>query len=353
MEYKSFICNTNKKYKVLVGDGLLSEVGALASETVGAGRALIVTDENVVKLYAAPLRESLLQAGYRVSSLSIPPGEASKAEENYFNILKLLTLKGFTRQDTIFALGGGVVGDLAGFAASTYMRGIHLVQLPTTLIAMADSSIGGKNGIDFCGNKNSLGTIYQPDLVITDPQLLETLPDAETASAMAEIVKYGFIDQSCGKLLAEKAGIRDLLSAAIQAKIRLVEADETDRGQRKLLNLGHSFGHCFEALSGYAIPHGQAVAMGLSLMSKISLAEGSFTAEADASLHGFLNKYNLPDYTFATALFSVESILEQLKRDKKSDGDGIDLIFPLDLGKSAIIHKSWYEVESLLRKVWK
>lgn len=246
----------------------LRQIGTALAEVQRGGKICIISDRNVASLYMDICRESLEEAGYGVWEYVLPPGEASKNGTNYLRILEYLAAVPFTRSDGIVALGGGMVGDLAGFVAATYMRGINVYQVPTTLLAAVDSSVGGKTAIDLPSGKNLAGAFHQPKLVLQDSRLLNTLPSDVYREGMAEVIKYGMIhDRKLFKRLENPTEVRNSLDEVIKTcvgiKKEYVEADEFDRGLRHKLNFGHTLGHAMEQAEGYRLSHGDAVAKGM------------------------------------------------------------------------------------------
>lgn len=303
----------------------LSALGAELS-ALAEGAVLIVTDETVAPLYLARAYQSLTDAGFRVSTVAVPAGEASKSAENYVNLLNLLAERHFTRTDTVVALGGGVVGDLAGFAAATYLRGIRLVQVPTTLLAMVDSSVGGKTAIDLRAGKNLAGAFHQPALVLCDTATLDTLPDEIFRDGCAEVLKTAilFDRELFDHLRAHGVGFdREWVFARCVAHKRdVVCADEFDNGRRQLLNLGHTVGHAVERCSGYRVSHGRAVAVGTAVMAR------AFAEDADDILAA-LEGLELPTNTD----YSADALAEAALSDKKRRGDMLTLVVPHAVGK--------------------
>lgn len=303
----------------------LSALGAELS-VFACGTVLLVTDETVAPLYLARARQSLIDAGFRVHTVSVPAGESTKNTENYVNLLNLLAEKQLTRTDTVVALGGGVVGDLAGFAAATYLRGIRLVQVPTTLLAMVDSSVGGKTAIDLAAGKNLAGAFHQPALVLCDPAALDTLPDAVLRDGCAEVLKTAILfDAELFAHLRAHGPAFDrewVIARCVEHKRDVVCADEFDHGQRQLLNLGHTVGHAIERCSGYRVSHGRAVAIGTAIMAR------AFAADADDILRT-LERFGLPTETE----FSTEALAQAALSDKKRRGGMLTLVVPKAVGQ--------------------
>lgn len=319
----------------------LSALGAeLSALTEGA--VLIVTDETVAPLYLRQARQSLLDAGFRVSTVAVPAGEASKNAENYVNLLNVLAERHFTRTDTVVALGGGVVGDLAGFAAATYLRGIRLVQVPTTLLAMVDSSVGGKTAIDLRAGKNLAGAFHQPALVLCDTAALDTLPDEIFRDGCAEVLKTAilFDAELFAHLAAHGVGFdREwVIARCVGHKRDVVCADEFDNGRRQLLNLGHTVGHAVERCSGYRVSHGRAVAIGTAVMAR------AFAEDADGILAA-LGAFELPTDTE----FSADALAEAALSDKKRRGDTLTLVVPHAVGRCELQKLPVSELSAVIR----
>ena len=269
--------HASSSYNVLIGDGLLQRAASHLSPIMQNGAVTIVSDDTVYALYGDTLKQQLAANGNKVFSFVFPNGEQSKTAETYIALLNFLAEHQMSRTDIIVALGGGVVGDLAGFAAATYMRGIKVVQMPTTLLAAVDSSVGGKTGIDLQAGKNLAGAFYQPSLVLCDYRLFDTLEPAVFASGMGEVIKHAILDGGELKTLLYqpvKPNLEALIKLNVQIKRGVVEADEREAGKRKLLNLGHTIGHAVETLSHYSLSHGQSVAIGTCLTARICAKQG-------------------------------------------------------------------------------
>lgn len=330
----------SKSYNLLMGRDLLASIGQTILDNIPdskGARVCIVTDRNVDFLYSDQVMASLAQAGYRPSKYVIEPGEASKDLANYQAIIDHMSEAEMTRQDMVIALGGGLVGDLAGFCAATYQRGIGLVQVPTSLLAMIDSSVGGKTAINTGHGKNQIGTFYQPDLVVCDIESLKSLGDLDWSSGMGEMLKYAVLDKS---LDIEKIASRSDLGAlieniyqAISIKAKYVLADEFDKGQRQALNLGHTLGHAIEKLSDYKLRHGQAVAMGLNLISRYAVARGMMKFSDLITISMALDKAGLD----INCPYDMDQLIDLIRVDKKRLGDKINLIIPRTLGDCQIV----------------
>lgn len=327
----------------------LRQIGTALAEIQRGGKICIISDRNVAPLYMDICRESLEKAGYDVREYVLPPGEASKNGTNYLRILEYLAAVPFTRSDGIVALGGGMVGDLAGFAAATYMRGINVYQVPTTLLAAVDSSVGGKTAIDLPSGKNLAGAFHQPKLVLQDSRLLNTLPSDVYREGMAEVIKYGMIhDRELFKRLENPTEVRNSLDEVIETCVSIkkeyVEADEFDRGLRHKLNFGHTLGHAMEQAEGYRLSHGDAVAKGMYWITRISAEQGWCSRETLAALEQLLRKY---DFNL-TLPENREEIYRILCSDKKRQGNAIRMVIPEEVGRCAIREFHIREVKDLL-----
>jgi len=298
-----------------------------ARATAGAPRrCCLVCDRTVHRLYGKPdqpLQQGLAKAGYDVHTYTFKPGENSKTLRTVSDLCGFLAERKFGRKDFIIALGGGVCGDLAGFAASIYMRGIPYVQVPTTLLAMADSSVGGKTGVNTDAGKNMLGTFWQPALVLADPDTLETLGQRELLNGLAEIIKAGFLAD--GSILdAISDGLAEATAKAVLVKKQIVEADERERGSRRLLNFGHTIGHAIEKCSGYEVPHGCAVMTGMYLTALAAQNAGWTTRDTAGVIRTVMEAFAYPVYTE----YSAAELAAAAAADKKREADTFTIIYP-------------------------
>ena len=332
---KKVTVNASRVYDIIIDKGILDRAGELAASVKKPCRAAILTDSNVAPLYLARLEASLAGAGFECVSFTIPAGEASKSAESYIAFLSFLAQNRITRSDCIFALGGGVVGDLGGFCAATYLRGIEFIQIPTTLLAMVDSSVGGKTAIDIPEGKNLVGAFYQPSLVICDYETLSTLPGDVFTDGCAEVIKYGLIND---KGLFEKLKspilpqIEDIIENCVRDKRDIVDADERDTGVRQLLNLGHTAAHSIEMLSGFEISHGSAVSMGMAIILRAAAVLGYCSkTECDEAI-AQLSSYGLP----TDCPYSARELVDIALNDKKRQGGSITLVMPYGIGDSRL-----------------
>jgi len=315
-----------RAYDVLIGAGLLEQSGAWIAERLHPQKALIITDANIWKHgYADTVMQSLENQGVSAEYFTLYPGEEHKTLASYEEILNACAAFELSNSDVLIALGGGVVGDLTGFAAATYRRGIRFVQMPTTLLAAVDSSVGGKTGLNLTAGKNLAGAFWQPSLVICDPNTHATLPPEETANGIAECLKYGVLfDEPLFAELERGGGIAQAqIARCIELKRDVVIHDERDTGARRLLNLGHTLGHAIEQVSGYEIAHGAAVGIGMAMVSK------AFCPAIYNRLCAALVKNQLP----MQCNYSVPELFAALSQDKKRAGDEITIVVPLQIGK--------------------
>ena len=341
--------SAGKGYDVCVAPGLLHQTGALTAQVSKAKTVAIISDDKVFPLYGKTVAESLEGAGFRVVSFVFPNGEQSKTLQTYGEILNFLAQNRLSRTDLIAALGGGVVGDMAGFAAATYLRGIDFIQIPTTLLAAVDSSVGGKTAVDLPAGKNLVGAFAQPRLVLCDPDTFQTLDPAVFRDGCAEVIKYGLMtDAAFFYSLAEthvKDQIEPVIAACVRMKRDLVEQDEFDTGARRLLNLGHSIGHAVEASSDFAITHGSAVAIGMAAITRAAVKRNICTPDVLTSVLAILEQYKLP-----TELpYSAQTLLQAAAADKKIAGGRIHLILPEAVGRCRVEPVPVEQLEGWLR----
>ena len=331
--------------------GLLDRVGELTRQLAPAHRYALVTDWNIEPLYAGTVKGQFDQGAIDV--LTIPPGESNKTRDTWSHLTDQMLAKGYGRDSTVIALGGGVVGDLAGFVAATFMRGIPVVQVPTTLVAMVDAAIGGKTAVDTFAGKNLVGAFHSPATVLIDPHLLATLPLRELRAGLAEVVKYGVIAD--GAYLREVAdSVPKLLSAprdlmgdsmvslivrSVEIKADVVSRDEREEGLRKILNFGHTIGHAVELVSGFSLLHGEAVAIGMALESRLAERIGLAQAGTAGTVTATLQVAGLP-----TALppgFEPDAVIEAMRSDKKARLGKTRFALPLRIGAMAGADSGW------------
>ena len=326
---KSITVNSQKKYQVVIGKGILDNIYELSKEFLGEKVALI-TDDIVDSLYSNKVINSLESQGKTVFKFVMSNGEKSKNMDTLYKIVRFLAQNEFTRKDTIIALGGGVVGDISGFSASVYLRGINYIQVPTTLLAQIDSSVGGKTAIDIPEGKNLVGAFYQPSLVVVDIDTLSSLPNAVYLDGMGEGVKYALLDAKIFDIVNKKDfDILEFVYACIKYKADIVEMDEFEKHERKLLNLGHTIAHGIEKLSEFNISHGKAVSMGLKIITQTSFNRGLITQKEKCDILSML------DNTIGNidCPFDLFDILKIALVDKKRKGNSITLVMIGGIGK--------------------
>lgn len=334
---KTVSIHASRQYEVRIEAGLLDRAGALLRSVSCAETACVVSGEHVNALYGDRLERSLCEAGFRVLRFAHPSGEQNKNLETYGKLLDFLARKGLSRSDLLISLGGGVTGDLTGFAAATYQRGMDYVQIPTSLLAMVDSSVGGKTAVDLPAGKNLAGSFWQPLAVLCDPALLESLPEEELRCGAAEVVKYAILrDEALFETLEREglaaAGDESTIFRCVSIKRDLVEEDEFDRGSRRLLNLGHSFGHAAELCSAYALRHGQAVAIGTVMAARAAAQKEICPPETAERICALLRALGLP----TECAWPADALLQAMLRDKKRRGSSLPLILPETLGRCRV-----------------
>lgn len=347
---KTVKVKTSTEYDVLIGKKLLARAGELVSKVKKPCKAAIISDDKVFPLYGDTVKSSLEQNGYSVCSYVFENGEKSKNLETYGNILEFLAENKITRTDLIVALGGGVVGDIAGFCAATYLRGIDFVQIPTTLLAAVDSSVGGKTAIDLEQGKNLAGAFHQPILVICDTKTFDTLDKRQISCGYAEVIKYGMIcDKELFSMLEKSSpDYTTLAERCISIKRDIVENDEFDRGERKLLNFGHTLGHAVEKHSDFALTHGEAVAVGMMMISRIAENAGFAEENISARLNNVLLKYGLP----TSYDIDADTLFDIVTGDKKVEGSTITPVIPQKTGKCVLENMPVLDFRKLIDKAF-
>lgn len=341
--------SVSKQYEIRIGSGLLSGLGQAIRSLAAPKAVCLVSESTVFPLYGSAAVSSLESAGFSVISFVFPAGEESKNGETYLELLNFLAQNQLTRSDWIVALGGGVVGDLAGFAAATYLRGIPFVQVPTTLLAAVDSSVGGKTAIDLPAGKNLAGAFYQPSLVLCDTDVLASLPEDVFRDGCAEVIKYAILYDKAMFSSLEQTGLdfdqEQIITRCVQLKRDVVMVDEFDTGARMKLNLGHTVGHGIEAKSQFSISHGKAVAMGTAIVTRASAAMG-MCPEADCQrIVNLLQQFGLPVDTE----YSASDLFQYALSDKKRSGGSVNLILPRSIGDCAIVPTPVQQLESWIQ----
>ncbi len=333
---KTIHVNASKSYDVKIGSGLLAQIGQEVAAVSKGTTAVVVSDSNVFPLYGETVKCALQDAGFTVLVCVIPAGEESKNGKVYLSLLNFFAQNHVTRSDCLIALGGGVVGDLTGFAAATYLRGISYIQVPTTLLAAVDSSVGGKTAIDLPAGKNLAGAFYQPSLVLCDTDTLDTLPPDIFRDGCAEVIKYGVLYDLALFAFLEQTGLdfsrEEVIARCVELKRDVVAQDEFDTGLRMKLNLGHTIGHGVEKASHFAVSHGSAVAIGMAIVSRSSAKIGICTPETTQRIIDILEHFGLPTCTDYNSQVLYESALS----DKKRTGSTVNLIVPEQIGVCSI-----------------
>ena len=332
-------------YDVKIGNGLLQALGHhVLSVLKKPCKAVIISDSNVFPLYGAEAKKNLEDSGFEVLNYIFPAGEGSKNANVYLEILSFLAENHITRTDAVLALGGGVVGDMTGFVAATYLRGIPYIQIPTSLLAMVDSSVGGKTAIDLPVGKNLVGAFYQPRLVLCDLDCLNTLPKSVFCDGCAEVIKYGVLyDEKLFSHLSQNGlafNREDVISRCVTLKRNVVAEDEFDTGARQKLNLGHTIGHGIEAKSDFAISHGQAVAIGMAIVSKAGCPA------IYEEIKSVLEMFCLP----TTTNYNAKQLFECALSDKKRTGGTVNLIVPERIGSCSSVPTPVEKLESFIEE---
>jgi 3-dehydroquinate synthase len=341
-------------HDVHAGTALLDNLGALARGAgLEPGKSIIVTDSNVGPLYAERVARALASAGFETTRATLAAGEESKSPETLAALYDQMTAAELDRASIVFALGGGVVGDLAGFAAATYLRGIGVVQIPTTVVAQVDSSLGGKTGINHRLAKNLIGAFHQPRLIVADVDMLTTLPDREFREGLAEVIKYGAImdapmladlERDLDAILARnQRALEDMIARSLRHKAAVVSADEHEGGLRKILNYGHTVGHAIEASVGYGgYLHGEAVAIGMVAAARLSNAYGGLSADEAARLERLIERAGLP--TGMPADWRGQKFVDALRLDKKRKQGAVEFVLLDRLGHAVMRKLTFNEI---------
>jgi len=326
-----------KAYDVIVQPGGINTVGSTFRRVGLEGPVALISDENVAAIYGPSISERLAQSGYHIEMGKFPAGEEHKTVDTILSLWETFLKAGLERKSSVAALGGGVVGDLTGFAAATYLRGVPWVAIPTSLLAMVDASIGGKTGADLPQGKNLVGAFHPPALVLVDPGVLASLPEPELRNGLAEVVKAALIDDPYLFLMCETgweslaSRWEEVIARAIAVKVKVVNADPFEKGQRSVLNLGHTFGHAIEWASGYRIRHGEAVAIGMVGAARLSVRLNLAQPELPQRIEQTLSKLGLP--TRLPDKIRYMDVLENMKFDKKRSDGKTRFVLPEAIGK--------------------
>ena len=332
-------------YDVIIGSDTLKDCGALIKEVINPCRACVITDDIVSKLYLDTVEASLKNQGFNTLTYVFKNGEASKNTDNLCSIVEFLADNNFTRTDLVVALGGGVVGDMAGFAAATYLRGIRFVQIPTTFLAAIDSSVGGKTAVNLSAGKNLWGAFHQPSLVVCDVDCMKTLNREIFLDGVAEAIKYAVLEDETIIDMIDKDLIKTV-ERCVEIKRDIVSADEFEKGNRKLLNLGHTFGHAIESLSDFKVTHGHAVAIGMVIAAKSGEKCGITEFGIADKIINILKSFGLP----TDCNYTVGELATCALGDKKREGESITLVIPECVGKCKLYKLSVNNLEDFIVK---
>lgn len=347
------IAAPSASYDVFVGAGLLDELGSLLAPLSPSTETFVIADSTVAPLYLERVRTALEAAGFTVGSAVFPAGEAHKNLSTLGELLEGMAKSRLDRTGTVIALGGGVTGDMAGLVAALYMRGIAYVQVPTTLLSMVDSSVGGKCAVDLAAGKNLAGAFLQPSLVVADVGTLATLDNGVFSDGCAEVIKHAVLaDPVLFESLSREVLSKDdpherlisVIARNIDIKRSFVESDEREQGPRKLLNLGHSIGHAVEAASGYALGHGHAVSIGLCAIARAAERLGWAEAGSAAAIASVLKRHHLP----TSSPYPADELIGYARLDKKCDADGITLAVPEGIGRASLRHVGFGEFAHII-----
>lgn len=336
-----------RSYPVYVAGGALKNLGVLSLRHLAGQKVLVVSNPTVGAIYGETVRTGFKAAGFSVAWVEIPDGEEYKSLETVRGLYDAALDTGLERGDAVIALGGGVIGDIAGFLAATYMRGVSFVQVPTTLLAQVDSSVGGKVGVNHPRAKNLIGAFYQPRFVVADVEVLATLPGREVRAGLAEVIKYGIIydakffawlEENIERLLSmeQLALLEHAVSVSCRIKAAVVSADEREEGARTILNFGHTVGHALEAVTGYSrFVHGEAVAVGMVAAGRLAVRSGYFRESGVERLTALITRCGLPQHIPPD--IPLEPLIDAMHRDKKIAGNQLTFVFPEDIGRVRVV----------------
>lgn len=341
------VCGEKNGYPIIVGKDILCSEAVFSQKDLPGDACMLVSDDNVYPILGERVRAHIAAMGKKVFTFVFPHGEESKNASTLASLLEKAAESGLCRSDAFLALGGGVTGDLTGLASALYMRGIDVIHIPTSLLAMTDSSVGGKTAVDLAAGKNLMGAFHRPKKVICDISLLSTLPEEYFSDGMAEVIKYGMIyDEKLFSALSDRDFDRKkVIAKCVSLKAECVARDEFDVGERMKLNFGHTLGHAIERFSGYKIPHGSAVAVGMAVVTRAAERNGICEKGSASRLEELLRAYSLP----TECRFDLDSLLGIMQRDKKRSGEKYSLIVPERVGSVKIVSKSGRELAELLK----
>ena len=347
MSYTIIHVEASCSYDILIGRGILDSIGEMLRPIVGDCRLGVLTDSKVDELYGDRLIDTLTDAGYAADKLVVPAGEASKCADNLLEFLNFLADCKLTRSDAVIAFGGGVVGDMAGLSAALYLRGVKFIQIPTTLLAAVDSSVGGKTAIDIPAGKNLVGAFYQPSLVCCDTALMDTLEPDIYRDGCAEVIKYGVIlDKTLYDKLQEPPFDREsVVARCVEIKRDVVQQDEFDNGIRGLLNFGHTFGHAIEKMSNFEVSHGAAVAKGMVIAARMAPLCG--LCDVAEELSALLQRYGFD----LSVPYSADDLYDAILSDKKRRGGNITVVLPKAIGECVLVTLAVEELYDKLKQI--
>lgn len=347
MSYTTIHVEASRSYDILIGRGILEGIGEMLRPIVGDCRLGVLTDSRVDELYGDKLIDTLTAAGYAADKFVVPAGEASKCADNLLEFLNFLADCKLTRSDAVIAFGGGVVGDMAGLSAALYLRGVKYIQIPTTLLAAVDSSVGGKTAIDIPAGKNLVGAFYQPSLVCCDTALMDTLEADIYRDGCAEVIKYGVIlDKALYDKLQEPPFDREsVVARCVEIKRDVVQQDEFDNGIRGLLNFGHTFGHAIEKMSNFEVSHGAAVAKGMVVAARMAPLCG--LCDVAEELSALLQRYGFD----LSCPYSADDLYDAILSDKKRRGGNITVVLPKVIGECVLVTLSVEELYDKLKQI--
>ena len=344
-----------RSYPIMIKGGLLTEVGARMKDLGLKGKAAVVTNSLVGDLYGGELLKSLRDSGFTPFLVTLPDGEEYKTIEVATTVYDALVENRMERSSPIVALGGGVIGDMAGFVAATYLRGVPYIQVPTTLLSQVDSSVGGKTAVNHPKGKNLIGAFYQPRGVFIDPDVLKTLDSREVRAGLAEVIKYGiiwdesffaYLEENATALLTLGAELTKAIERSCEIKAEVVASDETEQGVRAILNLGHTFGHAIEALSGYGTyKHGEAVSIGMTLAARLSAALGLCDSAVVVRVRGLVASVGLPA---EPPVFTADAWIESMRLDKKVSSEALRFVLIKSVGTVSVEEVGEKELRALL-----
>lgn len=341
---KKFVVSTANPYGIIIGKDLIKDAGKYIKECIPPCHLCLITDSTVNSIYAQVVMTSLIEQGYQTSKIVFPAGEHSKNLTTYSNVLEALADEGMTRSDGIVALGGGIVGDLAGFAAATYMRGISYVQIPTTYMAALDASVGGKTGVNLQSGKNLAGAFWQPSLVLCDCKTFDSLPENKLMDGIAEAVKSAVVSEESLIPHILNNNYEYVIERCVSIKKSVVEADERDTGLRQLMNFGHTIGHGIEKLSSYSISHGQAVAKGMIVESRAAYKAGLTDVDISVPLEEIFTGMGFD----LSIWYNTDELYHYALMDKKISRDKITMVIPESIGKCRLQKISLSELKTLI-----